>query len=198
MSYLRKIDYKIIPEESFKILRNCSGCGCKSVFKNTNCFRVNANGNKIDVWLIYQCMKCKHTNNLTIYERCRPESISQHEYEEYLSNSNELAFKYGTDSRFFYKNKAEIDWANVKYIIKKQTDMIDGSNDIFEKGDLLVVSNSYTLKIRTDKVVSDILNLTRSAVKALKELGVIIVKEEKLEHKIIIKIEGDIHGQIAI
>ena len=76
--------------------------------------------------------------------------------------------------------------------------MIDGSNDIFQKGDLLVVSNSYTLKIRTDKVVSDILNLTRSAVKALKELDVIIVKEEKLEHKIIIKIEGDIHGQIDI
>lgn len=44
MSYLRKLEYTVIPEESFHIIRNCSGCGCKTVFHNTNSFRVNANG----------------------------------------------------------------------------------------------------------------------------------------------------------
>lgn len=193
MSYLRKIEYTIVPEESFKILRNCSGCGCKAVFHNTNCFRVNANGNKIDVWLIYQCIKCKHTNNLTVYERRRPGSISRQEYEEYLSNSPELAFEYGTDSHFFTRNKAEVEWSSIKYTIKRQNGMLAEDNQLFHKGDLIIINNSYALKIRTDKVVSEILNLTRSRIRGLKESDVIIVREESQEHKIIIEIKGEIY-----
>lgn len=198
MSYLRKIEYMIIPQESFKVLRNCSGCGCKAVFHNTNCFRVNANGNKIDVWLIYQCMKCKHTYNLTVYERRRPESILKQEYEKYLSNSGELAFTYGTDSQFFARNRVEVDRSNIKYIIKEQESAVNGIYPLFYKGDLLVISNSYALKIRTDKIVSEILNLTRSGIKGLEESGIITVKEEKKEHRIIIKIEDEINGKGTI
>lgn len=104
MSYLRKFKYTIVPAESFKIIKNCSGCGCKLVVHNTNCFRVNANGNRIDLWLIYQCVKCKHTNNLIVYKRQRAKPIWQEEYGESLINSIELAFKYGTDSRSFVQN----------------------------------------------------------------------------------------------
>jgi len=196
MSYLKKIEYIIIPEESFRIVRNCSGCGCKAVFHNTNCFRVNANGNKIDVWLIYQCIKCKHTNNLTVYERQRPESMLQHEYEEFLSNSIELAFKYGTDTQFFSRNKVEVDWSQIRYIIKRQN-VTDGKKQLFDKGDLLIISNSYVLKLRTDKVVSEILNLSRSQINEMKRSGVIVVNEDKLQHKIIIELNGEINSNLG-
>lgn len=189
MSYQRKIEYTIKAKESFEILRNCSGCGGKSAFYNTNCFRVNANGNKIDVWLIYQCKKCKHTCNLTVCERCRPDSILKQEYGGYLKNSEELAYQYGTDSQFFARNKAEIDWQNLKYVISKKSKMIEGTGGIFQKGDLLYVSNQQALKIRTDKVVSEILNLTRSKLKEMEKAGVIIVTEERKTHNISIKIE---------
>ena len=192
MSYLRKIEYTIIPEESFKIIRNCSGCGCKTTFHNTNSFRVNANGNKIDVWLIYQCTKCKHTYNLTVYERCRPESMAKEEYEEYLRNSIKLAFGYGTDSQFFARNRVEVDWSNIKYVISRKNDMLVETDQFFHEGDLLVVNNSYALKVRTDKVVSEILNITRSGVKGLEKAGIIVVSDEKQEHKINIEIKGEL------
>lgn len=195
MSYLKKIEYTIIPEESFEILRNCSGCGCKTTFRNTNCFRVNANGNKIDVWLIYQCIKCKHTYNLTVYERCRPESILKEEYEGYLRNSSKLSLKYGTNSQFFARNRVEVDWSNIKYRINRQKGIPVGAEQFFYEGDLLVVYNSHALKIRTDKVVSEILNLTRSGVKMLEKSGIIIVTEDKQEHKIMIEIKGECFGQ---
>lgn len=193
MSYLRKIEYIIIPEESFKIVRNCSGCGCKTVFHNTNNFRVNANGKKIDVWLIYQCIKCKHTKNLTVYKRCRPESLVKEEYEGYLRNSSKLAFRYGTDSQFFGRNRVEVDWSNIKYIINRKNDMLVDTDQFFHEGDLLVVNNSHALKVRTDKVVSEILNLTRSVGKGLEKSGIIVVSEEKQEHKIYIEIKGELH-----
>ncbi len=49
MRNLKKIEYKIMPRKSFRVIRNCSGCGKKTHFINTERFRVNANGNKIDV-----------------------------------------------------------------------------------------------------------------------------------------------------
>lgn len=192
MSYLRKIEYTIIPEESFGILRNCSGCGCKMTYYNTNCFRVNANGNRIDVWMIYQCAKCKHTNNLTIYERRRPESISKQEYEKFVCNSAQLAFKYGTDSQFFSRNKAEVIWSNIKYAIKTEKAVMDFEEQYFVKGDLIMVSNSYALKVRTDKIVSEVLRLTRSRVRELVEASVITVTEDKQQHKIMVKVDGNL------
>ena len=69
MSYLKKMEYKIVLRDSFWVIRNCPKCGRKTYFVNTKKFRVNANGNKLDVWLIYQCEECKHTLNISIYER---------------------------------------------------------------------------------------------------------------------------------
>ena len=34
MSYFKKIEYEIVVEESFPVLRNCAGCGRKTYFKN--------------------------------------------------------------------------------------------------------------------------------------------------------------------
>ncbi len=191
MSYLRKIGYSIIPEHSFNVIRNCSGCGRKAVFHNTNRFRVNANGNKLDVWLIYQCIKCKHTSNLTVYKRQNPESLLQQEYEKFLSNSQDLAFEYGTNSQFFAQNSAEVDWENIKYTIESQA-ISEEKDRAFQKGDLIVISNSYMIKIRTDKIVSEILNLSRSRLKAMEKLGIVNVSEEKKQHEIIISLAGDL------
>lgn len=52
---------------------------------------VNANGNRVDVWLIYRCKKCKHSWNLTIYERKKPAKIAPQEYELFMENDAELA-----------------------------------------------------------------------------------------------------------
>lgn len=92
---------------SIKILHKCSGCGKKMHFVNTGKFRINANGSRIDVWLIYQCVKCRHSLNLTIYERIRPGRISEKEYQLFMDNDENLAFQYGNDKAFLKRNKVE-------------------------------------------------------------------------------------------
>lgn len=93
---------------SCRVIKRCSGCGKKAVFVNTGRFRVNANGNRIDVWLIYQCKKCKHTLNVTLYERRRPDSIPAEEYQAFLDNDEELAETFGRDREIFRRNRLEI------------------------------------------------------------------------------------------
>ena len=56
----------------------------KMHYRNTNKFRINANGNKLDVWLIYHCTECKHTLNIAIYERKKVSSIPKEEYQCFL------------------------------------------------------------------------------------------------------------------
>ena len=69
---------------------------------------MNANGNKVDVWLIYRCKKCKHSWNLTIYERTKPSRIDREEYELFLENDSLLAEKYGNNIEFLKNNNAEL------------------------------------------------------------------------------------------
>ena len=93
--------------DSIKVYHRCWGCGKKQEFVNSGKFRVNANGNRVDVWLIYRCKKCKHSWNLTIYERIRPSKISQNDYELFMENDFDFASKYGNDMDFLKRNKAE-------------------------------------------------------------------------------------------
>lgn len=55
----------------------------------------------------YRCAKCKHSWNLTIYERKKPGKIPAEEYELFLENDEELALKYGNDMGFLKRNNAE-------------------------------------------------------------------------------------------
>lgn len=93
--------------DSIKVYHRCGGCGKKQVFINSGKFRVNANGNRVDVWLIYRCKYCKHSWNLAIYERMRPSKIKKDDYVLFMENDYELASKYGNDIDFLKRNNAE-------------------------------------------------------------------------------------------
>ena len=92
---------------NIKVYFRCGGCGKKQEFINSCKFRVNTNGKNVDVWLIYRCKKCKHSKNLTIYERTRPGKIPADLFERFLCNDMETALEYGRNIVFLKKNHAE-------------------------------------------------------------------------------------------
>lgn len=167
MSYIKKIEYEIVLKDSFLVSRRCPKCGRRTYFKNTGKFRVNANGNKLDVWLIYQCEECKHTLNLAIYERQKVSSILKEEYLSFLENNEQLAERYGKNPQLFLKNKAEVDFDRIKYEIVKRQEIVESSDA--EDQLVLAINNPHQLKIRPEKQVAEILGLSRSQVKSLLE-----------------------------
>lgn len=176
MSYLRKIEYKIVLEDSFRVIRNCPKCGKKTPYQNTKKFRVNANGNKLDIWLIYQCAECKHTLNLAIYERRKASSIPKEEYQCFLDNDEQLAETYGKNMRLFQANKADIDFDKLRYGLVKLHETIE-SSEIGEQI-LITVKDPYQIKIRPEKQIAMVLGLSRNQVKSLLEKGDIELKME--------------------
>lgn len=174
MSYLKKYDWQLVPETLPTIRRVCPKCGKKTNYINTKKFRVNANKNNLDVWLIYQCNKCKSTYNMTIYERINPIDISKDEYEKFLANDEDLAKEYSFNINFYSKNKAEPIFDDIEYsITKKEIETI--YSDTNET--IINIVSKYPTNVRVDKLLSDNLGLTRSAIKKLYEKGYIYSNE---------------------
>ena len=185
MGYLRRIEYTIMQKDSYKILRNCAGCGCKTKYISTKKFRVNANGKYIDVWLIYQCEKCKHTYNLSVHERIKVTDISKIEYKKFESNDLQYALDLGKNKQLFLKNKADIDWADLDHDIV-------GNDMEFKKGDYIVLCNPYQCKFRIDKLVSNILRISRNKAKSLEANGIIEIMHNHLEGRVEILIKAEL------
>lgn len=167
MSYLEKIEYEIVLNDSFSVFRGCPKCGRKTHFINTKKFRGNANGSKLDVWLIYQCEKCKHTLNLAIYERQKVSSIPKKEYMCFLSNDEQLAEMYGKNMQLFRKNKADIDFERLNYDFVKLHETRESSS--FREQIILTIHNSCQLKIHPEKQIAEVLGLSRSQIRKLVE-----------------------------
>lgn len=186
MSYLRKIEYRIIPEKSYEVIHKCSGCGSKTHFINTGRFRVNANGNKLDVWLIYQCEICKHTLNLSIYERTDRKRIPKEEYALFLENDEALAQIYGMNVSFFGRNRVEVDWNNMTYRVER---LQEGDCEVKESGyrlgDAIMIYNPHGIKMRPEKIVGQILDVSRSMVKKLMDMQKIVVEQKGNDWKIV-------------
>lgn len=72
--------WEITPESVPVVIHNCPKCSNSSEYKCSGNFRVNANQSTIDVWLIYQCSKCKNTWNMEILSRTNVKTIDNELY----------------------------------------------------------------------------------------------------------------------
>jgi hypothetical protein len=168
MNCFEAAEYEIIPTETYKIWRNCSGCGSKTVYCSTNKIRVNANGKLLDVWLVYQCSKCKHSYNLPIYSRINKNRLNKAEYEALLRNDQEIVHRYGLDRVLFRRNNVEI-LEELAYVLR-------GTGEDTER-DVIRFRNPYHLRIRYDKLIAECLKISRAEAKKVLDNGVLTVMQ---------------------
>lgn len=174
MSYLKEYEWQLIPEKLPTIRKVCPKCGKKTNYINTKKFRVNANKSNLDIWLIYQCNKCRSTYNMTIYERIKPLDISRYEYEKFLSNDEDLAKEYSFNLDFYNKNKAEAVFDDITYSIEKKEIKTSYCNS---NETIINIISKFPTNLRVDKFLSDNLSITRSVIKKLYEKGYIYSNE---------------------
>lgn len=184
----KTILWEIIPLNQPTVTKNCPKCGTKSTFINTGNFRINANQNKIDVWLIYQCRNCKSTWNLTILTRVNPGSIPKDLYEKFLCNDKDLAFRYSFDANLHSRNKSLLTFESLAYEIVGDIFLPDALTDPVQ----LQIHCVYDLDIRVDRILSEKLGISRSLIKKLGQSGKITcnkgqkIWKEKLSNDLLI------------
>ena len=167
--------WEIIPLNQPSVLRYCPKCGNSSEYESSDCFRVNANQNLIDVWLIYQCKRCKNTWNMEIISRTNASTIEKELYMKFLKNDKELAKQFAFDLSIHIKNKTVLCYEGVTYEISGQRFSLLEVNTPIE----IKLITEFPVELRLDKVISRQLGISREQVKKLVKEGKILTAKTK-------------------
>jgi hypothetical protein len=62
----------------------CARCGRPSAHESTGRFRVNSNGERHDLWLLYRCPLCGDTRKRRLAQRCRAGELPARALDPYL------------------------------------------------------------------------------------------------------------------
>lgn len=111
---MQKLTWTIRPTRGAQLIRRCPRCA-GNAYENSGRFRINANGGKLDVWLIYKCVRCESTWNLEMYSRVSVGAISRPLYERLLAQDEDFALCCGLDRALLLRNGAIADPSSIAF-----------------------------------------------------------------------------------
>lgn len=158
MGYYQSSIYEIIPLDTYRIVRSCAGCGCLRIYRCTEKVRMNANGKRMDIWLIYQCETCKHTYNLPLYTRVSSKDLERNFYEALQRNDPQVVSGFMTDRAFLQRQGAKIS-GEPPFKLRHVEDLQEENTWRF--------LNPCHMRIRYDKLMADCMGISRSHVQKM-------------------------------
>ena len=69
MTKILRVRWTLLPERPPEPWLPCPACRTLRPFRSSGRIRLNANGRRLDAWLIYRCTSCDRTWNRPIFER---------------------------------------------------------------------------------------------------------------------------------
>jgi len=91
MSDVLRVQWTIIPRSAPEPWLNCNRCRGTTRFRTSGKIRLNANGKRVDAWLIYKCTSCDNTWNRPVLERRHVSTIDPHLLASLQANDPELS-----------------------------------------------------------------------------------------------------------
>jgi len=174
-----RVEYTCLP----KAVRYCKKCGVKTEFESSKNFRVNAQQKYLDVWLIYKCLRCDSTWNLTLYTRVNPKSLPAEILEGFHSNDEELAARFSMDTEILRKNGAEPTLPAYR--------IVGDAVNLTEAAELRLISE-YPSDLKASSVLRENLGISRKIFDQMLEDGMIkCISGQNLK-------KCKLHGEIAI
>ncbi len=171
MSFPLYVQWKILGANTLQIERRCARCDSVTSFVSTEKFRLNANGNLLDAWLIYACLACGNRWNRTLFERRPVRSLPSATIDALQENNARLARAFAaqppTRSDGFRPGSA--DAYKIEKKILSKTKSVESTLE-------LVLLNPANLQIRLDRVLAEGLSVSRAMVHNLVEAGAIHVR----------------------
>lgn len=142
----------------------CSGCGGVRAFQSSNKIRLNANGRKLDAWLIYKCVACDKTWNRPIFERRNARDIKPAVLEALQSNDPDWIRAEAFNLEALRRKSQRVDEAG-EFDVRKQL-LRDAPN---WKHLEIELSVPYPTSTRLDRLLATELGISRSQLGALHE-----------------------------
>jgi hypothetical protein len=97
VSNILRVRWTIVPRILPEPWLTCSRCGCVKPFRCSEKFRLNANGKRLDAWLVYRCRDCDNSWNRPIFERRNLYEVDPQMLQALQANDPEWVRRVGFD-----------------------------------------------------------------------------------------------------
>lgn len=148
----------------------CSGCGAQKPFRSSGKTRLNANGRRLDAWLIYKCVDCDKTWNRPILERQNVRQIEPAMLEALQESAPEFVARLEFDAEALRARAGRIE-ESMEFTVSKRA--ISAFADWRRIVIALVLP--FPVGLRLDRLLACELGLSRSHLERLFAAGEIAV-----------------------
>ena len=164
MSDVLRVQWTILPASAPEPWLKCNRCRGTTRFRTSGRLRVNANGKRLDAWLIYRCTSCGSTWNRPVLERRPVSTIDPHLLASLQRNDPDLSRRlaFGTLPR-----KLEVAPVGEATVRKE---VVYGSARPADRLEIVCVVPEAT-GLRVDRLLSTELGLPRSRIRNMQKAG---------------------------
>ena len=163
------------------LIKKCSHCDSDRFYCSDK-FRMNAQKKNIDVWLIYRCVKCDNTCNLTLLSRSKPDLIDKTLFHSFSMNDKDTAWKYAFSTEMERKNNLRLDYSSVEYEVIPNTsleDLLNLSNEVIK----IHIKCELEFDLKLSSLIRRRFSLSANQVKRMFEDGIITISGNKPPQK---------------
>jgi hypothetical protein len=169
-----RVRWTITPQQSPQPWIACSGCGGLRAFQCSGKIRLNANGRKLDAWLIYRCASCEKTWNRPIFERQAVRGIDPAVLEALQSNDPHWIRAEAFNLEALKRKSQRVDEFSAFEIGKEL--LHDPPN--WTKLDI-ELRVPFAISMRLDRLLASELKISRSRLQMLDDRGVLNVGSDR-------------------
>ena len=182
------ITWEVKVKNTHLLIKKCSHCDSDRFYCSDK-FRMNAQKKNIDVWLIYRCVKCDNTCNLTLLSRSKPDLIDKTLFHSFSMNDKDTAWKYAFSTEMERKNNLRLDYGSVEYEVIPNTsleDLLNLSNEVIK----IHIKCEFEFDLKLSSLIRRCFSLSANQVKRMFEDGIITITSNKPPQKHKVK-DGD-------
>lgn len=119
MSNILRVQWTITPEIAPRPWLNCNRCRDTRPFVSSDKIRINANGRRIDAWLIYKCATCENSWNRPMLDRRNVGEIDPSTLHALQTNDPDLVRRAAFDVDDLKRNTERVEESSTVTIHKK-------------------------------------------------------------------------------
>lgn len=162
--------------------RKCNRCDSQRFYCSKK-FRINAQKRNIDIWLIYRCVKCDSTYNMTILSRTKPESINRDLFNKFSENNLEIAWKYAFSQETAQNNNVELDFGDVDFEImydpSSVVDILNSDSEILS----FKIKYPVDFRLKSATIIRKCLNLSSNQLNHVINAQAISIRGKHLQKR---------------
>lgn len=167
MADILRVHWTLTPANAPRPLRHCATCGAAKQFISSGKIRLNANGRRLDAWLIYRCAGCDRTWLRTILERVAVQHIPQEELDAMEQSLPAWVRRHEFDTVALGQYAKAVIECDDLLVIKTGTLELDDIPQSIE----IALSVAMPAGIRLDRFLSQELSLSRARIKTAHKNG---------------------------